>query len=86
MIYISNIIYFNCDLVSPSCPPGVKPTSEMDMTDGCGLVNLHAIHLLHEKLGLWKETPVAIQCRLGGAKVFAIIHFNILNVFKSFFL
>jgi RNA dependent RNA polymerase len=41
----------------------------MDMTDGCGLINLHAIHILYEKLGLWKEIPVAIQCRLAGAKV-----------------
>jgi hypothetical protein len=58
----------------------------MDMTDGCGLVNLHAIHLLHERLGLWKETPVAIQCRLGGAKVLAFILFNIIDVFETFFL
>ena len=45
----------------------------MDMTDGCGLINLHAIHMLHEGLGLWKEVPVAIQCRLAGAKVLVLI-------------
>jgi len=61
------------DIVSPNCPSGVKPPSEMDMTDGCGLINLHAIHMLHERLGLWKEVPVAIQCRLAGAKVLVLI-------------
>jgi RNA-dependent RNA polymerase len=51
----------------------------MDMTDGCGLINLHAIHMLHERLGLWKEAPVAIQCRLGGAKVLVFILYIILR-------
>lgn len=41
----------------------------MVMTDGCGLINIQAMHMLHEKLDLWKEAPVAIQCRLAGAKV-----------------
>ena len=59
--------------MSSNCPPDVKPPSEMDMTDGCGLINLNAIHMLHEKLGFWKEIPVAIQCRLAGAKVFVLI-------------
>ncbi len=68
----SNIINVHYKLVSSSCPPGIKPPSEMDMTDGCGLINLHAMHMLHERLALWKEVPVAIQCRLGGAKVFIL--------------
>jgi len=68
--YINN---FNSKLVSSNCPSGVKHPSEMDMTDGCGLINLHAIHMLHERLGLWKEVPVAIQCRLAGAKVLVLI-------------
>jgi hypothetical protein len=55
--------------VSSSCPPGVKPSSEMDMTDGCGLINLQALHSLHEQLGLWADVPTAIQCRIAGAKV-----------------
>ena len=46
----------------------------MVMTDGCGLINLQAMHMLHEKLGLWKEVPVAIQCRLAGAKVMLFLH------------
>lgn len=83
MISMSNIFYSNHNLVSASCPPGVKPASEMDMTDGCGLINLHAIHTLHEKLGLWKEMPVAIQCRLGGAKVLVFILLIYAEVFKS---
>jgi len=49
----------------------------MDMTDGCGLINLNAIHKLHEKLGFWKEIPVAIQCRLAGAKVFVLFFYHI---------
>lgn len=57
--------------MSSSCLPGVKPSSEMDMTDGCGLVNLRALHALHEQLDLWKEIPTAVQCRLAGAKVFS---------------
>lgn len=63
--------------MSSSCPPGVKHPSEMDMTDGCGLINLHALHMLHENIGLWKEVPMAIQCRLAGAKVLLFIVFNI---------
>jgi hypothetical protein len=43
----------------------------MDMTDGCGLINLQALHSLHEYLGLWGEIPTAIQCRIAGAKVFS---------------
>lgn len=62
------------DIVSSSCPSGIKHPSEMDMTDGCGLINLHAIHMLHERLGLWKEFPVAIQCRLAGAKGLLLLH------------
>jgi RNA-dependent RNA polymerase len=57
-------------LVSPRCPPGVKPPSEMDMSDGCGLINLQALYHLHQRLNLWHEVPTAIQCRLAGAKVF----------------
>ncbi len=49
----------------------------MDMTDGCGLINLHALHMLHENIGLWKEVPMAVQCRLAGAKVLLFIVFNI---------
>ena len=73
----NSIINFNFKSVSSNCPSGVKHPSEMDMTDGCGLINLHAIHMLHEELGLWKEVPVAIQCRLGGAKVLVFIYFFI---------
>jgi hypothetical protein len=69
----NSIINFNFKLVSSNCPSDVKHPSEMDMTDGCGLINLHAIHMLHERLGLWKEVPVAIQCRLAGAKVLVFI-------------
>ena len=56
----------------------------MDMTDGCGLINIHALHMLHEKLGLWKEVPVAIQCRLAGAKVLVdiiLLYQKYLNTF-----
>ena len=73
----ANLIYSYYELVSSSCPPGVKHPSEMDMTDGCGLINLHALHMLHENIGLWKEVPMAIQCRLAGAKVLLFIVFNI---------
>ncbi|KAI9508083.1 RNA dependent RNA polymerase-domain-containing protein [Russula earlei] len=62
------------DIISSSCPPGVKHTSEMNMTDGCGLMNHQAIYMLHEKLGVWKEIPVAIQCRLAGAKGLLLLH------------
>ncbi|KAI0305318.1 RNA dependent RNA polymerase-domain-containing protein [Multifurca ochricompacta] len=62
------------DIVSSSCPPGMKHASEMDMTDGCGLINIHALHALHKQLGLWKEAPVAIQCRLAGAKGLLLQH------------
>lgn len=48
----------------------------MDMTDGCGLINLQAIYMLHKELGLWKEAPVAIQCRLAGAKVIVFILYH----------
>lgn len=65
------------ELVSSSCPAGVKPTSEMVMTDGCGFINLQAMHMLHEKLGLWKEAPSAIQCRLAGAKVLLFYLYDI---------
>jgi len=58
----------------------------MDMTDGCGLINLHAMHMLHEKLGLWKEVPVAIQCRLAGAKVLPFILCNIFSEVKPIIL
>lgn len=61
--------------MSSNCPSNIKHPSEMDMTDGCGLINLHAIHMLHERLGLWKEVPVAIQCRLAGAKVLVFIFY-----------
>ncbi len=77
--YCSNTRNTNYKLVSSSCPPGIKHSSEMDMTDGCGLINLHAIHMLHERLGLWKEIPVAIQCRLAGAKVLVFILYIILR-------
>ena len=43
----------------------------MDMTDGCGLINIQALHALHERLDLWGEIPTAIQCRVAGAKVFS---------------
>ena len=56
----------------------------MDMSDGCGLINLHAIHMLHERLNLWKEVPVAIQCRLAGAKVLIFIYFLFKKKFKHF--
>lgn len=62
------------DIVSSSCPPGVKPSNEMDMTDGCGLINLQALHALHEQLGLWAETPTAVQCRVAGAKGLLLQH------------
>jgi hypothetical protein len=62
------------DVVSSSCPPGVKPSSEMDMTDGCGLINVTALHSLHEQLGLWKEVPTAVQCRIAGAKGLLLRH------------
>lgn len=68
-IIYNRVINFNYKLVSSSCPSNIKHPSEMDMTDGCGLINLHAIHMLHERLGFWREVPVAIQCRLAGAKV-----------------
>jgi hypothetical protein len=74
-IVCNNIINFSYKLVSSNCPSDMKHSSEMDMSDGCGLINLHAIHMLHEKLGLWKEIPVAIQCRLAGAKVLMLILF-----------
>jgi hypothetical protein len=73
----NNIINFDYKIVSLNCPSGIKHPSEMDMTDGCGLINLHAIHMLHERLGLWKEVPVAIQCRLAGAKVLIFILLSI---------
>lgn len=72
-IICNNIINFNYISVSSSWPFNIKHPSEMDMTDGCGLINLHAIHMLHERLGFWKEVPVAIQCRLAGAKVFLFL-------------
>ncbi|KAI0249735.1 RNA dependent RNA polymerase-domain-containing protein [Lactifluus subvellereus] len=62
------------DIVSSNCPPGMKPPSEMDMTDGCGMANFQFFHLLHEHLGVWKETPIAIQCRVGGAKGLVLLH------------
>ncbi|KAF8273707.1 RNA dependent RNA polymerase-domain-containing protein [Lactarius quietus] len=62
------------DVVSSSCPPGVKPSSEMDMTDGCGLINLQALHSLHEKLDLWRGVPTAVQCRIAGAKGLLLQH------------
>ncbi|KAI0293977.1 RNA dependent RNA polymerase-domain-containing protein [Russula brevipes] len=62
------------DIVSSSCLPLVKPTSEMDMTDGCGLMNLQASYVLHKELGLWRDAPVAIQCRLAGAKGLLLLH------------
>ncbi|KAI9459182.1 RNA dependent RNA polymerase-domain-containing protein [Lactarius psammicola] len=62
------------DVVSSSCPPGVKPSSEMDMTDGCGLINLQALHALHEQLSLWGEVPTAVQCRIAGAKGLLLQH------------
>lgn len=33
------------------------------------MANFHFFYLLHELLGFWKETPITIQCRVGGAKV-----------------
>jgi RNA-dependent RNA polymerase len=66
------IAYSYDELVSSWCPSGVKPPSEMDMTDGCGLINLQALCHLHEQLSLWNEIPTALQCRLAGAKVFSL--------------
>jgi hypothetical protein len=77
--YHGRLFFSYSELVSPSCPAGVKPTSEMVMTDGCGLINLQAIHMLHEKLGLWKEVPSAIQCRLAGAKVLFYLFYDIIH-------
>ncbi|KAI0264673.1 RNA dependent RNA polymerase-domain-containing protein [Gloeopeniophorella convolvens] len=51
-----------------------KPPSEMDMTDGCGLINLQALHSIHEHLAFWKDVPVAIQCRVAGAKGLLLQH------------
>ena len=70
--------------VSSSCPPNIRP-SQMIMTDGCGFINLHAMHLLYKKLGLWKEVPMAIQCRVAGAKVLLFILYNIFYKVKPFF-
>ena len=84
MISLWQFIYSNYELVSPSCPPGVKHPSEMDMTNGCGLINYQAIHSLYERLGFWKEIPVAIQCRLAGAKV-SVLLFSIHEKVTNFF-
>jgi hypothetical protein len=81
---LRNTIFSYNELVSSSCPADVKPTSEMVMTDGCGLINLQAMLMLHEKLGLWKEVPVAIQCRLAGAKVKSFIYMINSLGFKTF--
>jgi hypothetical protein len=79
----NNIINLNYKLVSSNWQNcNLKHPSEMDMTDGCGLINLHAIHMLHERLNLWKEVPVAIQCRLAGAKVSILILLSYKEFFK----
>lgn len=79
------MIFPHNELVSSSCPADVKPESEMVMTDGCGLINLQAMHMLHKKLDLWKEAPTAIQCRLAGAKVLFFFTYMIyLFGFKTF--
>ena len=39
-----------------------------DMTDGCGLMNIVAARMIMEALEL-DELPVAVQVRVGGAKV-----------------
>jgi len=36
-------------LVSPNFSGKGKPPSEMEMTDGCGFINLYALHLLYKK-------------------------------------
>ncbi|KAH9962190.1 RNA dependent RNA polymerase-domain-containing protein, partial [Russula dissimulans] len=62
------------DIVSSVVLPGTKHPSETDMTDGCGLINLQAIYQLHKNLAIWKEAPIAIQCRLAGAKGLLLLH------------
>ncbi|KAI0315577.1 RNA dependent RNA polymerase-domain-containing protein [Amylostereum chailletii] len=50
-----------------------KIPSEMEMTDGCGFVNLAVGHYLCAK-GICKDPPTAIQIRLRGAKGLLIRH------------
>ena len=42
-----------------------------DMTDGCGFANAPLLRHLRKKFE-WEYYPVAIQCRLAGAKVVLI--------------
>ncbi|KDQ60341.1 hypothetical protein JAAARDRAFT_126352, partial [Jaapia argillacea MUCL 33604] len=44
-----------------------KPPSEMEMTDGCGLINHSGLRSIATRLG-WDTVPTAIQCRVMGAK------------------
>ncbi|ESK88426.1 hypothetical protein Moror_14748 [Moniliophthora roreri MCA 2997] len=61
-----NSIKFIDDKVVPSDNSG-KPPSEKILTDGCGLINAVAMHLVADSIGL-VPVPAAIQARLGGAK------------------
>ncbi|KAH9916727.1 RNA dependent RNA polymerase-domain-containing protein [Epithele typhae] len=58
--------------------PG-KPPSEVQMTDGCGLMNQTAMHLLYERVGarLWTRAPTAVQVRIGGAKGLLLVRYDL---------
>ncbi|KAG8927481.1 hypothetical protein FRC02_008104, partial [Tulasnella sp. 418] len=52
---------------------GIKPKSEMIMTDGCGLINRAALLHIRDRMSL-VEMPCAVQARLGGTKGMYMLH------------
>ncbi|VDC03109.1 unnamed protein product [Peniophora sp. CBMAI 1063] len=55
------------DEVISSAYTGGKVPTEMEMTDGCGLITLGGAKALYN-LGFWDKMPTAIQIRILGAK------------------
>ncbi|KAI0053138.1 hypothetical protein FA95DRAFT_934567 [Auriscalpium vulgare] len=61
------------EIYSTDWKGGGKVPSEMEMTDGCGLVNSKALFALLKK-DLWDQIPTAFQFRIKGAKGVLLRH------------
>ncbi|KAL0949476.1 hypothetical protein HGRIS_009529 [Hohenbuehelia grisea] len=48
--------------------PDIVSEAGSDMTDGAGLINKVAISAIYAQVPAWQKMPVALQCRIKGAK------------------
>ncbi|KAI0827061.1 RNA-dependent RNA polymerase [Trametes gibbosa] len=56
------------DIVCDGFNGSGRPSSEMCMTDGCGLANRAFTRALNARLSFLRAEPTAIQCRIAGSK------------------